>query len=372
MGVAELIITLITVVASLCGVLLSFAIPLAVIGFIIYRIRSGGAVGIQSNIPGVAEAIAGAAAPAQQASAKRMKRVTCGSCGASKVRPPTSAYMYCDYCGAFVDWDFKIACQTAGSAKPGPEYERLNAAEAPVQEQARVAGDKKTFGKSLYKVFDAHMTHCPASYSPRIGDPDYREALLRFTVRSYLAAAFDADARGREVAMTQAMKGMKWLPGFGTTRAEPQSFRAMVDTYKAFTNRFLDLCASFMDSHPDGITHEQSFQISASTFLQGWLPYLDKPQQDAIIDELGLGGEYVDLQPVETESRHCGGCGSELSVVPGAKKMVCESCGRMNDVGRPEISCSSCGSPLTLPVGKSMFSCPSCQADLRVDGVAPS
>jgi LSD1 subclass zinc finger protein len=371
MGIAELLITLITVVASLCGALLSIAIPLAVVGFIIYRIRSGGAVVIQSSIPGVAEAIAGAVTPAQQASDKRMKRVTCRTCGASKLQPPKTAYMYCDYCGTLVDWDFKIACQTAGSAKPGPEYERLSAAEAPVQEQARVAGDKKTYGKSLYKVFGAHMEHCPASYSPRIGDPQYREALLRFTVRSYLAAAFDPDARGREVAMTQAMKGMKWLPGFGTTRAEPQSFRAMVDTYKAYTQRFLDLCAPFMDTHPDGITHEMSFSMSASTFVQGWLPYLDKTQQDAIIDELGLGGEYVDLKPVETTSRHCGGCGTELKVVEGAKKMVCESCGRMNDVGRPEISCTSCGGPLSLPVGKDRFSCPSCQAELRVDGVAP-
>ena len=366
-SILVLLITLMSFVVAICATVLPIAL---VIGIIVWRIKSGRGVVIQTNIPGVAEAIAGAVQPAQQkGGAMQMKKVNCRSCGAAKLTPPKTAYLYCDYCGALTDWDFKIACQS--TAKPGPEYERLQAQEGPAQARAKAERNEDAYRESLTRVFDGHMTHCPASYSPRLGDPDYRAALLDFTVNTYLAAAFDPDAQEAEAAMARAVQQLQWIPGFGTTRAESKSFHHLVETFKAHNQRFIELCRPFAARHPDQPSEEMMLSISSSAFVQGWMPYLDQAEQQWVIAELGLAGEYIPLQPVETVQRHCGGCGSELAVVQGAKRVVCESCGRMNDMQRPELQCTGCGGALSLPHGKDRFSCPSCGSELRIDGIAP-
>src|SRR4051794_191965 len=43
------------------------------------------------------------------ASSRFVKRATCARCGAPKTRPSKTAYLYCDKCGALVDYDFRIA-----------------------------------------------------------------------------------------------------------------------------------------------------------------------------------------------------------------------------------------------------------------------
>ena len=369
-GIVAIVIMLFSLLITLCATLIPIAVMAVLVFVIVKRIRSGQGVVIQTNIPGVAEAIAGAAQP-RQGGANRIKKVSCGGCGAAKLTPPKTAYLYCDYCGMLADWDFKIACQSAGSAKPGPEYERLQAQEGPVQARAQAEGSPDAYRESVRRVFDAHMKHCPASYSPRLGDPEYRAALLDFTVNTYTAAAFDPDAQEREVAMNRAVQQLQWLPGFGSTRVRTESFRKLLESFEAHNNRFLELSLPYLDGHPDHPTAELMVSIAASAFVQGWLPYLDKAEQDRVIAELGLAGEYVPVEPVETEERHCGGCGQALDVVSGARRVVCEGCGRMNDMQRPELSCTGCGSPLSVPYGKDRFSCPSCSAEMRLDGVAP-
>jgi len=38
-----------------------------------------------------------------------VKQVTCSRCGAQKRLPSKTAYLYCDHCGVFVDYDFRLA-----------------------------------------------------------------------------------------------------------------------------------------------------------------------------------------------------------------------------------------------------------------------
>ena len=40
---------------------------------------------------------------APQGGAKQIKKVRCRNCGASKVQPPKTAFLYCDFCGALMD-----------------------------------------------------------------------------------------------------------------------------------------------------------------------------------------------------------------------------------------------------------------------------
>jgi hypothetical protein len=38
-----------------------------------------------------------------------VKQVECSRCGAPKRLPSRTAYLYCDHCGALVDYDFRLA-----------------------------------------------------------------------------------------------------------------------------------------------------------------------------------------------------------------------------------------------------------------------
>src|SRR5262245_23109738 len=78
----------------------------------------------------------------------RVRVTRCHSCGGRKQLPSQTAYVYCDFCGALADWDFRAAC-SAGNALPGPAFEALRARIAPVLAQAKARGDTTTT-KGLY------------------------------------------------------------------------------------------------------------------------------------------------------------------------------------------------------------------------------
>jgi len=215
-------------------------------------------------------------------------------------------------------------------------------------------------------VFDAHFSAAPASWSPRLGDPEYREALLAFTANTYTAAAFDDACVALEAAMNDSVRRLVWTPGF-QPRVERTSFDRLLEAVLAHNARFTSLSEPFVGEHPDQPSMAVMRGMSRSLFAQGWMPYLDKSGQDALIGRLELGGEYIDVPDVQTSKRRCGGCARELAIAPGARKVVCEDCGHTNDTTHPEISCSGCGSQVSVIWSKRSFKCPKCSMELRVD-----
>ncbi len=300
----------------------------------------------------------------------QIKKVSCRECGAQKVQAPRTACLYCDYCGALVDWDFRVAASTTGSSQPGPELRRLMAQEKHVQAQARAVGDREAYRASLLRVYEQHMHGCPAAYPPRIADPAYRQRLLVFLSTVELEQGFDPSSLAHEAAVEQAVAQLSVVHGYGGVRqVEPQAFMRLLSAKKAFTERAMALMGPHLHLHPDNPTAELAVAIINSTFAQYWLPFLAPQHGDWLLRELGLSGEYVPLTPVHTTERHCGGCGQTLAVVPGARRVMCELCGRPSDVSRPEIACGNCHGPVSVLAGAGLFACPYCQADMRVDGL---
>src|SRR3954453_20666904 len=75
--------------------------------------------------------VAGEALPASLAAhSEFVKRATCARCGAPKGLPSKTAYLYCDFCGALVDYDFRIANADTNAGLTNTVYHRLV---APVQ-----------------------------------------------------------------------------------------------------------------------------------------------------------------------------------------------------------------------------------------------
>ena len=350
---------LVTLVVSAVSLLL----PLAVL-FVVYKQLQSGRGVITLSGPSVALAQL-SASPALDPAQKRIKRIICRNCGGSKVVPPKTAYVYCDFCGTLCDWDFQIACRTP--VKPGPAYEALARIEAPAQSKALADGDRAAYLASTKRLFDGHFSTCPAAWSPRLGDPDYRAALLEHTALQYTAAAFDPECRQLEAAMNQAVRNLVWTSRFPQPRVEQQSFLALLEAVLAHNHRFTGLVEPLLDTHPDSPTVDLQRRVARSAFAQGWMPMLDKESQTLLIARLDLGGEYIDAPTAETTERHCGGCARTIRVVSGAKKVVCEDCGHTNDISHPEIRCSGCGGPVSVLWSKRQFKCPSCSMELRVD-----
>jgi hypothetical protein len=290
-----------------------------------------------------------------------IKKTPCRNCGALKVTPPKTASLYCDFCGTLVDWDLRMSM--AAGLNPARELSRLSFAEGARRTHAIHAGDREAYRQSVLRVWEQHMALCPAAYSPRIGDPAYRQRLLHYLGIVDTEIGFDAEARPLEQAVAHARNAFPRQPG---PPVHPHVLAQLVSAKKATLDRVMTIMAPHLHLHPDESTPELARAIMSSTFVQAILPFLDPPRQQWLIHELGLGGEYAPIAAVQTTERHCGTCGGVVTCASGATRVLCESCGHFNDVSRAEIACPECGGHASLPVGTHVFACPSCRADMRV------
>ena len=180
----EMVATLVGVVVSLClglgTTLLSLAVPVAV-AFFVYRAWSrGGLVVTTPAFVTTGGALGASTTPAAPAGGF-VKRCTCRFCGSPKVTPSKSAYVFCDYCGELIDFDFQAALADKRSKMPGPAYEALIRQMTGELERARSAGDRAAFQAVQERIFEGYVKHCPAAVSPRIGDPTYRARFVKWS-----------------------------------------------------------------------------------------------------------------------------------------------------------------------------------------------
>lgn len=54
-----------------------------------------------------------------------VKQVECARCGAPKRLPSRAAYLYCDHCGALVDYDFRLANSGTNAGLTNTVYHQL-------------------------------------------------------------------------------------------------------------------------------------------------------------------------------------------------------------------------------------------------------
>lgn len=295
-----------------------------------------------------------------------IKSSKCHLCGAAKSRPSPTAYVYCDHCGALIDFDFQTAVSDTRSKLPGPEYERLNASIAPQLEAALKKKDEPAYLELQRKLYAAYVKACPAACAPRINDPAYREKYIEQQARTATASAFDTSMAAASARQSKAMKDLKWDQGgrMGVT-VTAETFWPLYDTVieMADVGRQLAEKHDLAALNPDGDTPVNA-KLGLSLFLQGWTPYLKQQDLDALMEKTGLGGQYVKLQPAHGETIPCGVCKQDVAREVHAKKCVCDSCGHLlrADVAVP---CSSCGAKVLMPDQRTDFRCPFCETELR-------
>lgn len=75
-----------------------------------------------------------------------IKRAECQRCGAPKKLPTKTAYIYCDYCAALVDYDFRIANADTNAGITNTVFHRFMAYFGPQLDHYKAYGDRENYG----------------------------------------------------------------------------------------------------------------------------------------------------------------------------------------------------------------------------------
>ncbi len=296
----------------------------------------------------------------------KIKSSKCHVCGAAKARPSPTAYVYCDHCGALIDFDFQVSINDKRSKLPGPEYTRLANALTAELEAAKKKNDKARHLALQRKLFAAYVEACPAACAPRVNEDAYRAQYIELQARTATESAFDPEMAAASERQAKAMKDLQWVPGgaMGVT-CEPRSFWALYDTVIeiAEVGRRLSEKHELAKLNPDGDTPVNA-KLGLSLFVQGWTPYLKKQELEALLEKTGLGAQYVDVQPVQGAHAPCGVCKADVTREDGAKRCVCDSCGHLLRADGV-VPCTSCGAKTLMPAERTDFRCPFCETELH-------
>lgn len=300
--------------------------------------------------------------------AQFVKKTNCHNCGGAKTLAPKTAYVYCDFCGSLTDYDFQKACENPQAALPGPAYEQLIRETNADAQLARQTKDREAFLAIQKKLFDRWVDLCPNAVSPRAKkDETYRNQLVEYMAQTATVNEFDETYQQYAAKVAEQVRAIQWEGMFPKVTAKSETFWPLYQTVKdQLEHSYTTLKpAGVLDLHPDQAPESLQRRMTMSMFCQGWLPTLGPEDSERMISEAGLKGEYSRLEPAETTVRHCGGCGQELQMLPGAKVMVCEDCGTKVDVGNPEVNCKNCAGMISFPVGVNRLQCPYCKSEAQ-------
>jgi hypothetical protein len=291
----------------------------------------------------------------------------CAHCGGGKTRPSLTAFVYCDYCGALSDFDFRKACEQPAQL-PGPAYEALLRHHEPALAKALRKSENDRYRQLQTELFDAWVTACPLSCPPRIKHADYRARYVEHLAAAGTAAAFDPQHAALQQSVNNAVAGLRWTQTASGPRVAEAGLRVLLDAVIAqqtHLNRPVFLAE--LPAHPDRVDGATLQRIALSTFVQGWLPYLAASVQAWAIERCGFSHEYIQAQP-PARTTHCACCGAELPMPDGAHCAVCEYCG--NEIALTHrLDCDGCGAALSLPRETYVaFDCPQCRRRIEPQG----
>ncbi len=366
----SLLFTAVIMVVTVGFALLMFALTIGLtVGIIYFNLKNGGTVVVSSPFLALAQQAAAAnqgnmaGAPART---RHVKVTSCSACGGSPTRPPKTAYVYCEYCGQLMDWDFQAAMADRRSKKPGPVYEGLVRAKAPKLQEARAAGDVDTYTQIQRELYDKYAELCPAALSPRIHDEKYRKRWLDWTAKNQALQDLDPSTQKAFADQQAATAALVWdRSNPFQPKVEVESFWRLMDAVIEFQTRASDLVVreGLIDSHPDQISEDILRKMGLSVMVQGWMQYLPPSEHDPLLKKTGLDGEYIEPPEVDLTKGECPSCAKPLEVHPDAKRVVCEACGHTIAVGGGELPCNCCGAPIVIPgpeSGEAGVSCSRC------------
>jgi DNA-directed RNA polymerase subunit RPC12/RpoP len=293
-----------------------------------------------------------------------IKRVNCPRCGAPKTLPSATAYLYCDYCGSLMDYDFRIANLNTNAGVTNTVFSRLMAPHQNALAMAKSRGDREAYRQLYTRVYAQWVQECPMAVSPRVkGDTAFREQFIKYQVECAVAKDFDPRQAPVDAQIAAALAALQRLPQSGGAWRVAGPFWQYAQLYKQQMESVYALLqqTGVLALDPDQAPPGVPLRMEYSTFCQGWLPHLAPEEGARLLEFYGLQAEYDQVKPQATDQHRCGGCGAQITTVHGARQVVCESCGRSLDISAGDVPCRKCGAALSFPVSVNQVQCPYCQ-----------
>ncbi len=280
----------------------------------------------------------------------------CGHCGGRKQTKPRTAYVYCDYCGHLFDYDWERARETIDDAQVSVVL--FDAIRDDLAE-SREAGDWDAYRAHWAWYYDVDIEVTPEGWSPRVGDPAYRKAIIDYSVETCVLRNADDEMKRATAAYRKALRQFDG----------DESVDAMCKRFGIYA-RGLDADVDIyerrgvLQRHPDELTAETWRQVNLSIQLSQVANSLQGEALERVIDASGLRREVVNAAPPLLTRSVCGSCGGQLLVVSGAHHLVCESCGVTLNSTATHFTCPGCGAPVVRAVGKEL-ACGYCRSQFR-------
>jgi len=147
-----------------------------------------------------------------------IKRTSCSQCGAPKSLPSKTAYLYCDYCGTLIDYDFCIANAGTNAGITNTVFHRLIAnVQAPLA-QSKARGDRDMYRELHRQVYSQWIQECPMAVSPRAQhDADFREQLVAYLAECVVTKDLDPRQVPLDAKMQTLVASLQRIPTPGGT-----------------------------------------------------------------------------------------------------------------------------------------------------------
>lgn len=320
-----------------------------------------------------------------------VKSGTCDYCGAPKQLPTVRQYLYCDFCGQLYDYDLRRAAEAAVTSPSVTTYAQVANQIGPEAERVRKAGDRDRYRDLQRQLYAAQAAYTPWAVPPRAwNDERYRDGWVEYSTAIAVAGAFDP----QQVEFTEQVKSrslrLQWKGGMGlgmlggmvatagrvakhgldlqqmTPKVQMSSFWPLAEVVLAQSEHLRELIQreGIHELDPDVAPPSTSTRMTRSALAQGWLTHMEPDDGEAFIEWLGLRHEYQRAE-AQGESRNCAGCAYELTALPGATRVVCDSCGRAVDLAAPQVVCTNCNNRLSFIDGVTHLNCPFCGTEAR-------
>jgi len=297
----------------------------------------------------------------------KVKKFICQKCGAPKVTKLDWSYVVCDFCASLVDVDI-----TMGEKEYNPGSEKTQYFE--IQEnylnhhaaEAYENGDKEAYYNTRYKYWQVYLDVFPNYILPTIA-PSQLEMWIRISAHSDTYFQFKEGGDIDRQRQKEANDAIQWYQKNGNNFAEMDSFIHATKTYKEVLYNDLKEMRGLegLELLNEVFPLEIALKKELSSFVQMWLPYLEKENQDKLLVCTGLDAKYIDLIPVAIKEKPCSNCSHILQVPDGAIRSRCSECNAENTWGK--VICVSCNGENDLPnKWHETIACQYCTSEIRV------
>lgn len=299
----------------------------------------------------------------------QVRKLKCASCGANKVVANKTSYIYCDYCGEFMGYDFQrmtneVTAKFSIDTYQSEDYQKYLAIVTALG-QAAQQKHLADFEKYVVALHLLEIDLFPERYSPKMKQQAYRNQYTVFYKKFWaerLQYRFFEEQEALQKELAVPMQGFESVFKEGkVSYVFNDAMKAYFDIVRRYARetarKIMDYEAMtyYPEQMKDGL-EEMMFKQT----LAGFTGILDASSFKDLLTYLGLQEDYIELPEISLSTTQCLGCGHPITYPEQVRKIICEQCGVENKPIQQMISCMNCGFDFIPAMHKMETGCPQC------------